>query len=125
MTVGYLIQLSIVLRAAVAITSERQRGTWDSLLTSPLQGRDIVLGKLCGSLYALRWLILAALWAWTLALIFGAMPLKDYLFLLLSIVVIGACMSAIGVRISLATATATKSMSMAVGLWLVVLTLLS
>jgi len=123
--VGYLIQLSVVLRAAVAISSERQRGTWDSLLTSPLQGRDIVVGKLSGSLYALRWLILAALWAWTLALVNGAMPLKDYLFHLLGIVVTGACMSAIGVRVSLATETATKSMSLAVGLWLALLALLS
>ncbi len=123
--VGYLIQLSVVLRAAVAISSERQRGTWDSLLTSPLLGRDIVVGKLCGSLYALRWLILAALWAWTLALVFGAMTLKVYIFHLLGIVVIGACMTAIGVRVSLATETATKSMSLAVGLWLVVLALLS
>ncbi len=123
--VGALIQLAVVLRAAVAISSERQRGTWDSLLTSPLLGREIVVGKLCGSFYALRWLILAALWAWTLALIFGAMPLKDYCFHLLGIVVIGACMSAIGVRVSLAMESATKSMSLAVGLWLAVLALLS
>jgi hypothetical protein len=53
------------------------------------------------------------------------MPLKDYLFHLLGIVVIGACMSAIGVRVSLATETATKSMSLAVGLWLALLALLS
>ncbi len=123
--VGYLIQIAVVLRAAVAISSERQRGTWDSLLTSPLLGRDIVVGKLCGSFYALRWLILAALWAWTLALIFGAMPLKDYCFHLLGVVVIGACMSAIGVRVSLATESATKSMALAVGLWLALLALLS
>ena len=123
--VGYLIQLSILLRAAVAISSERQRGTWDSLLTSPLQAREIVVGKLCGSLYALRWLILAAIWAWTLVVIFGPMTLKHYIFHLLGIVVIGACMAAIGVRVSLATEAGTRSMSLAVGLWLGVLALLS
>ena len=116
--IAYLIQLSIALRAAVAITSERERSTWDGLLTSPLEGREIVLAKLCGSLYALRWLIVAAVWAWTLALLFGAMPIKDYVLLLLHVVVIGACMSAIGVRISMAAATGTKAMSIAVGLWL-------
>ncbi len=84
--VSYLIQLSILLRAAVAISSERQRGTWDSLLTSPLQAREIVVGKLCGSLYALRWLILAAIWAWTLVVIFGPMTLNHYVFHLLRIV---------------------------------------
>jgi ABC-type transport system involved in multi-copper enzyme maturation permease subunit len=124
-TVGVLIQLSIVLRAAVAISSERERRTWDALLISPMEGREIVIGKLCGSLYALRWLILAGLWAWTLALLCSAMTLKDFLFQLLGIVVIGACMSAIGVRTSLATATSTKSMTLAVGLWMAAVALLS
>ena len=123
--IAYLIQLSIALRAAVAITSERERSTWDGLLTSPLEGREIVLAKLCGSFYALRWLIVAALWAWTLALLFGAMTIKDYGLLLLHVVVIGACMSAIGVRISMAAATGTKAMSIAVGLWLAALCLVS
>jgi ABC-type transport system involved in multi-copper enzyme maturation permease subunit len=122
--IGYLIQLSIALRAAVAITSERERSTWDGLLTSPLEAREIVLAKLCGSFYALRWLILAAIWAWTLALLFEAMTIKEYGFLLLHVVVIGACMSAIGVRISMAAATGTKAMSIAVGLWLAALCLL-
>jgi ABC-type transport system involved in multi-copper enzyme maturation permease subunit len=121
--VAYLIQLSIALRAAVAITSERERSTWDGLLTSPLEGREIVLAKLCGSFYALRWLIVASLWAWTLALLFGAMTIKNYGLLLLHVVVIGACMSAIGVRISMAAATGTKAMSIAVGLWLAALCL--
>jgi ABC-type transport system involved in multi-copper enzyme maturation permease subunit len=124
-TVGVLIQLSIVLRAAVAISSERERRTWDGLLTSPLEGREIVIGKLCGSFYALRWLILAGLWAWTLALLCSAMTLKDYVFQLLDIVVIGACMSAIGVRTSLAAATSTKSMTWAVGLWMAAMALLA
>lgn len=117
--VGYLIELAVGFRAAVAISSERERGTWDGLLTSPLQGTEIVVGKLWGSLYALRWLIVAALWAWTLALLCGAMPLKYYAVLLLDHAVIGACMAAVGVRVSLAMPTATKAMATTVALWLV------
>jgi hypothetical protein len=90
-----------------------------------MEGREIVVGKLCGSYYALRWLILAAIWAWSLALLFGTMPLKVYCFHLLGLVVIGACMSAIGVRVSLAAPTATKAMTIAVGLCLVALCLIS
>jgi ABC-type transport system involved in multi-copper enzyme maturation permease subunit len=119
--VGYLIQLAVGLRAAVAISSERERGTWDGLLTSPLEGREIVVGKLCGSLHALRWLIAAAIWAWTLALICGAMPAKAYIVQLLNAVVIGASMAAVGVRLSLATATAAKSMALTVAAWLVLM----
>ncbi|MEJ7639818.1 MAG: hypothetical protein WKF75_18065 [Singulisphaera sp.] len=58
--VSALIQLGIGLRAAVAISSERERGTWDALLTSPLEGREIVVGKVWGSLHSLRWLFGAA-----------------------------------------------------------------
>ena len=36
--IGFLIQWAIGLRAAVTISSERERGTWDALLTSPLEG---------------------------------------------------------------------------------------
>jgi ABC-type transport system involved in multi-copper enzyme maturation permease subunit len=113
-----LIQWAIGLRAAVAISSERERGTWDALLTSPLQGGAIVLGKLWGNLYALRWLFAAALWAWTLALLFGGMDPQDYFTRLGQILCIGAFMAAVGVRTSLATPTATRAMAITIGVWL-------
>ena len=40
-------------------------------MTSPLDGGEIVRGKLWGSLYALRWLIVAAFVAWALAAAVG------------------------------------------------------
>ena len=36
-----LIQWAVGLRAAVSISSERERGTWDALMTSPLDARAI------------------------------------------------------------------------------------
>ena len=116
--VSALIQLGIGLRAAVAISSERERGTWDALLTSPLEGREIVVGKVWGSLHSLRWLFGAALWAWTLALFFGAMTGGGYAYLLAETLICGAFMAAVGVRASLAFSTATRSMAVAVGIWL-------
>ena len=39
---GWLLQWGVGLRAAVSIASERERGTWDALLMSPLKpGRDL------------------------------------------------------------------------------------
>jgi len=116
--VSALIQLGVGLRAAVAISSERERGTWDALLTSPLEGREIVVGKVWGSLHSLRWLFGAALWAWTLALSFGAMTGGGYAYLLAETLICGAFMAAVGVRASLAFSTATRSMAVAVGIWL-------
>ena len=115
---GYLLQWSIGLRAAVSISSERERGTWDALLTSPLDGTEIILGKLWGSLYALRWLAGSAALGWTIALAFGALRPSEYLIQCANTLVIGAFMAAVGVRCSLATATATKAMSLTMGAWL-------
>lgn len=116
--VGWLIEWAVGLRAAVVIASERERGTWDALLTSPLDGREIVRGKLYGSLYALRWLLVAAFVAWTLAIACEAMTLYDYLSLVFGTLVVSAFMSAVGVRASLAVSTATRAMSWTIGIWL-------
>ena len=116
--IGFLIQWAIGLRAAVTISSERERGTWDALLTSPLEGTEIVRGKLWGSLWALKWLIGSALLAWTITFALGGMLWPEYVEQLVGMVVIGTFMSAVGVRTSLHSATATKAMGVTIGIWL-------
>lgn len=116
--IGFLIQWAVGLRAAVAIASERERGTWDGLLTSPLQGAEIVRGKLWGSLHALRWLIGAALLAWTITWAAGGMPARFYLSTLAETAVGGVLMAAGGVALSLRVATATRAMGITLASWL-------
>jgi ABC-type transport system involved in multi-copper enzyme maturation permease subunit len=53
------LNLSLLLSSASAFAAERERLTWDSVLTSPLDSREIVLGKLSGSFWEARWWILA------------------------------------------------------------------
>ena len=116
--VSCLLQWAIGLRAAVSISSERERGTWDALLTSPLDGAEIVRGKLWGSLYAIRWLTLAAFVAWTLTAATGAAPLSGPVTWGIGVLVSGAFIAAVGVRTSLASPTATRAMSLTIGIWL-------
>ena len=116
--IGFLIQWAIGLRAAVTISSERERGTWDALLTSPLEGTEVVRGKLWGSLWALKWLVGSALLAWTITFAIGGMFWPEYAEQLVGLLAIGTFMSAIGVRTSLRSATATKAMGATMGLWL-------
>ena len=115
---GWLLQWAIGLRAAVSIASERERATWDALLMSPLEPREIVRAKVFGSLYALRWVVAAMILAWTLALLVGAVPFHDYVVWIAGNVVTGALMAAIGVRCSLSLPTATKAMTWTIALWL-------
>jgi ABC-type transport system involved in multi-copper enzyme maturation permease subunit len=117
--IGCLIQWAVGLRAAVAISSERERGTWDALLTSPLEGAEIVRAKLWGSLHALRWLFAAAFIAWTIGAWFGTMPWTDYAKSVIGTGIIAAFMAAVGVRTSLSAATATRAMAITIGIWMV------
>ncbi len=116
--IGLLIEWAVGLRAAVAISSERERGTWDALLTSPLEGTEIVRAKLWGSLHALRWLFVAAFVAWSIAAVCGAMPWGDYADSVIGTGIIAAFMAAVGVRTSLSAATATRAMAITLGVWL-------
>jgi ABC-type transport system involved in multi-copper enzyme maturation permease subunit len=115
---GIFIQWAVGLRAAVAIAGERERGTWDALLTSPLEGPEIVGGKLLGSLHSLRWLFLATLFAWSLCLAVGAMSPWEYFHAIAWTGVIAAFMASVGVRASLGTSTAPTAMAQTIGIWL-------
>src|SRR5262249_51237857 len=106
-----LLQWAVGLRAAVTIASAREKGTWDGVWTSPLEGGEIVRGKLWGSLFALRWLFLAAVWAWGVGLICGVLKWDEVVVWILHVLIVGAFMAAVGVRSSLASPTATRSMS--------------
>ncbi|AGA26151.1 ABC transporter permease [Singulisphaera acidiphila] len=118
MTVSWLIQWAIGLRAAVTIASERERGTWDAILTSPLHANEIIQAKLWGSLFALRWLFVAAVLAWSLNFALGTMSAGDYANLIVGTLVIGAFMAAVGIRASLASTTSTRAMAITIGIWL-------
>ena len=115
---GWLLQWAIGLRAAVSIASERERGTWDALLMSPLQPGEIVRAKLSGSLNALRWMAGAMVLAWTLAVVTGAVGLGPYAEWIAANATAGTLMAAIGVRCSLSLPTATKAMTWTIGLWI-------
>lgn len=62
--VALLMLLGVAVRAAGTVTGERERQTFDALLTSPLPSGDILFGKWLGSVLSMRWvwLWLAAIW---------------------------------------------------------------
>jgi ABC-type transport system involved in multi-copper enzyme maturation permease subunit len=116
---SWLIQWSVGLCAAVAVASERERGTWDLLLVSPLEGREILLGKIWGSLYALRGFIGAVIIAWTLIAICGAMAPGEYCTLLAETIFISLFMVVAGVCFSLYCSSATRAMTLTIVGWMV------
>ncbi len=115
---GWLLQWGVGLRAAVSIASERERGTWDALLMSPLMPSEIGPAKVYGSLFALRWMAGAMVLAWTLGALVEAVSPHEYITWIAGTAVACAFMAAIGVRCSLSLPTATKAMTWTIGLWL-------
>jgi ABC-type transport system involved in multi-copper enzyme maturation permease subunit len=78
--VGYL---AVAVRSAITLSGERERGTLDSLLTTPLENRTILRSKWWGNLLSLRvvWWTVAGVWC--LGLFTGAVhPLSLVLLVL-------------------------------------------
>jgi ABC-type transport system involved in multi-copper enzyme maturation permease subunit len=116
---GWLLQWAVGLRASVSIASERERGTWDALLMSPLEPGEIVRAKLFGSLHALRWIVGAMVLAWTVGVSFGAVNPRAYFTWLADSAATACLMAAVGVRCSLSLPTATKAMTWTIAMWMV------
>ena len=117
--VVWLIEWATGLRAAGVITGERQRSTWDAILTSPLEGREIITAKVCGSLYSLRYLALATCFAWSAAVLAGHMSISACATSLALLVAGSAFMAAIGVAVSMAGSSPNRGMAITIGMWMV------
>jgi ABC-type transport system involved in multi-copper enzyme maturation permease subunit len=115
----WLLQWAMGLRAAVTIASERERRTWDALLGSPLEAREIVAAKIYGSLYALRWLVLAVFLAWGLGFVCGALPPTEFAYLLASTLLVGVYMVVLGVYFSLYCSSVTRAMAFVIAGWII------
>lgn len=114
---SWVLQWSLGLKAAVAVAAEREQNTWDSLLCSPLTGREIVLGKLLGSVLSLRWLWLVVPASWLLAALSGAAAWDWFFVQMLWLAAGSASVVVFGVHSSLTSATVARSMSLTLGAW--------
>ena len=110
----FVATLIVGVRCSGSITGERERHTWDGLMTSPLSAREIVRGKLRG--------VLRATWPYLLAYWFGAGLMGTLLMIDspdLTILSIAPAIAFCGVLIWWATtADRSRSTSYAVG-WFV------
>jgi ABC-type transport system involved in multi-copper enzyme maturation permease subunit len=88
-------------RSATSITLEKEKGTWASLLVTPMDGGELVGGKLMGALWGLRWLGLLYAGFLVLGLTAGAIhPLGGIYSALLTAASLGF-VAALGIMMSL------------------------
>ncbi len=71
--VEFLLLLIVAGVAAGSVTGERARDTWESLIATPLGGRDILRAKMLGVVWKVRWGVALLILLWGLGLVSGSL----------------------------------------------------
>lgn len=71
--VEFVLFLIVAGVAATSVTVERACDTWDSLIATPLGGREILRGKMLGTAWKVRWGVALLVLLWLLGLVSGSL----------------------------------------------------
>jgi hypothetical protein len=107
--VASLVLLGIGIRAAGAVSGERDKQTLDSLLTSPLQTREILFAKWLGSILSVRWALLWLCVIWSLGALTGGLDRTCLPWLIVAWCIYAAFMAALGLFFSTVHATTQRA----------------
>jgi hypothetical protein len=95
--VEFVLLLIVAGVAAASVTLERACDTWDSLIATPLDGREILRGKMLGTVWKVRWGVALVVLLWSLGLVSGSLHPIGF----------GAAVVVLGVSIGFMTALGT------------------
>jgi ABC-type transport system involved in multi-copper enzyme maturation permease subunit len=107
--VACLMLLAVAVRAASSITGERDKQTFDGLLTTPLSAEAILFAKWLGSILSVRWA-----WAWLgliwlLGVITGGLHVLALPLLLIAWAVYAAVLAGVGLWFSTVCRTSLRA----------------
>jgi ABC-type transport system involved in multi-copper enzyme maturation permease subunit len=107
--VACLMLLGVAVRAAGGVSGERERQTFDSLLTSPLESREILFAKWLSSILSMRgiWMWLGAIWL--LGVLSGGLSLLAVPLLVASWFVYAAFVATVGLWYSTVCPTSLRA----------------
>jgi ABC-2 type transport system permease protein len=92
---GVIVMISTLMLGALTLVRERERGSWETLLATPVDAIDALAGKL--SPYVIIGTLQAAVVIWVARLLFD-LPVTGDLWALLAAVAVFPCPSRFGVR---------------------------
>jgi ABC-type transport system involved in multi-copper enzyme maturation permease subunit len=107
--VATLTLLGVAVRAAGSITGERDRDTFDSLLTTQLEAREILYGKWAGSILSVRWAWMWLAFVWAIGVFLGGLDPVTLPWLLLIWSVYAAFFACLGLRFSITSPTTLRA----------------
>jgi ABC-type transport system involved in multi-copper enzyme maturation permease subunit len=100
--VASLVLLGIGIRAAGAVSGEREQQTLDNLLTTPLATKEILFAKWLGSMLSVRWAFLWLCVIWSLGALTGGLDTSCLPWLVVTWFVHAAFMASLGLCLSTA-----------------------
>ena len=118
--VGSILLLLILARAAAGITGEKERDTWNALMSTPLTGNEILVAKMLGSIWAVRIGLGMLLFLWFLLVVLNPLAMIAVAFTAGTLALLSLVAAGIGVHCSLRCATSVRAMGLALGIGLLV-----
>jgi ABC-type transport system involved in multi-copper enzyme maturation permease subunit len=118
MLTGYLgcgMLLLLATRSAGLMSQEKERDSWVTLLSTPLTGKEIVFGKLCGNIYHAKWLLVILLFGWIQGLLIAPSLIWPTLLTMLMFVLMAIYTTCLGLFFSLKSATTLRAMGQTLG----------
>jgi hypothetical protein len=108
--------LGVAAAAASGVTAEREGGTWVSLASTDLDGREILSAKMFGAIWGRRrlWALLVLLW--TLGLAAGAIHPLGFVAAVVELAVFVGFAAALGTYVSLWSRSTTRATALTIAL---------
>jgi ABC-type transport system involved in multi-copper enzyme maturation permease subunit len=117
-----ILLLSVSVRASISVAIEREGGTLDQLLITPLTGSEIALGKMFAAFWGVRWAIATLLTTWMIGVLAGIVTPFGPLVLVVDFAVFTFLSAAIGLHCSILIPQPVTAVTCTVGTWLVLCT---
>src|SRR5208337_3049738 len=97
--------------AATGITMEREKDAWTSLTVTPLEGQEIVTGKILGALWRVRGILAALLFVWLIGLICGAVHPLGFLLAIVATSIYLTFIAVLGTYLSLRSKSSARAIA--------------
>ncbi len=107
--VGVLGLVGVMVRAATAVRGEREKDTFDAILTSPMSGEEILFGKWLGSILSVRWVAVWLLFIWGVGVFTGGMNLFMFPLLVMCWLVYAAASASLGLWFSVVSGSSLRA----------------
>ena len=107
--------LAAAIGGANSMTSEREDDTWISLVSTPLEDIDIVLPKMIGVLWKLRWGILLIAFEWMMGVICGGIHPLGVIFQAVELATFLTFATALGTYFSTTSKSSWRAQSTTIG----------